>query len=133
MSKREMQNNCAPCLHSGNISIFLIITISGNTTLTFAVLRTCIRIKSMLHNFDVLWKQSLDTLKSRFIKYLKLKQKKTVESNSQQYYWCSKIWGFQTNKSLCPLFSENLRSIKFKNLDKITIITNVNLCEQGWK
>ena len=75
VSKREMQNNCAPYLHSGNISIFLIIKTSGNTTLTFAILRTCIRIKSMLHYFDFLWKQSLDTLKSRFIKYLKLKTK----------------------------------------------------------
>ena len=29
--------------------------------------------------------------------------------------------------SLCPLFSENLRYIKFKNLDEIAITTNVYL------
>ena len=30
-------------------------------------------------------------------------------------------------KSLCPLFSENLRYIMFKNLDEIAITTNVYL------
>ena len=34
---------------------------------------------------------------------------------------------FLRYQSLCPLFSENLRYIKFKNLDKIAITTNVYL------
>ena len=35
---------------------------------------------------------------------------------------------FLRYQSLCPLFSENLRYIKFKNLDKIAITTNVYTC-----